>query len=189
MPGIKQLETDLGYVREVVGKSERPSSPAAIYLLWAAIILVGFSLVDFAPRYVGLFWIIAGPAGTVASALLGWRHSLKSGQVRRELGTRHALHWSGMMAVIFLAVLLGITESAPWSVVHKVILLMVGLGYYLAGVHLDRPLMWIGALIVVGYVALFLVPAYGWTIVGVVVAAAMTATAFVGGKRRVEPSE
>jgi hypothetical protein len=63
---------DLHYVQEVVRSSERRSAPKAIYFLWAVICLVGFTLVDFAPRRVGIFWMIAGPAGFVASAGIGW---------------------------------------------------------------------------------------------------------------------
>jgi hypothetical protein len=184
MAEIKQLQTDLGYVRDVVGRSGKSPSPAAIYLFWAPVILVGFALVDFAPRYVGLYWMIAGPVGAVVSAILGWRHSVKCGQLSRETGTRHALHWCGMLAVIFLAALLGITGGVTWDMASKIILLIVGFGYFLAGVHLDQPIMWIGLLLFAGYIALFFVTAYGWTIVGVIVAAAMTAAALMGGRKR-----
>ena len=92
MEQLKQLENDLGYVREVVQRSEHDRSPAGVYLLWAAIVLVGFALVDFAPTRVGFFWVVAGPLGGLTSGILGWRHSVRRGQVRREFAASDPLH-------------------------------------------------------------------------------------------------
>ena len=176
------LESEIGYVRELVDKSERSPSPAAIYWMWALIGLVGFSLVDFAPNYVGIYWMIAGPVGGVASALMGWRYSVRRGQVRRDLGVRHSLHWFGMMAAIFMAVPLGVTGAVAWEELYKVFLLLLAVGYFTAGVHLDRPLVWVGLLMAAGYVALYFIPAYGWTVVGILVAIGLAATAIIGGR-------
>jgi len=79
-----QVKSDIGYVREVLQTSERDQGPVAIYYLWAAILLVGFSLLDFVSGYVvGLYWAIAAPAGFALSTFLGWRASQRRGQVRR----------------------------------------------------------------------------------------------------------
>jgi hypothetical protein len=58
----------------------------------------------------------------------------------------------------------------------KFFLLIIALAYFLAGVHLERPLLWISFVMVVGYAALFFIPAYGWTIVGAMTAVALAAT-------------
>lgn len=185
----KQMASELGYVSSLVKKSERNPSPAAIHLLWAAISLVGFSMVDFAPRAVGAFWAIAGPLGGLLSAFLGWRYSVRRGQVDRDEGMRHMLHWFGMMAIIFLSVLLASTGAVAWPALARMILLLLALTYFLAGVHLERPLIWVGALMAGCYLALFLIPAYGWTVVGIVVALGMVATTRMGGPRRVAPAD
>ncbi|PYT12154.1 MAG: hypothetical protein DMF51_13845 [Acidobacteria bacterium] len=188
MEELKQLESDLGYVREVVRKSEHDRSPAVVYLLWAAITLAGFAVVDFAPKRGGFFWLVAGPMGGLISARLGRRQSVRRGQVRREEGIRWGLHWGGMMAAILLAVPLAVTGVIQARGFGNVILLVVALTYFLAGVHLERPLAWIGALIAVGYIALFFIPAYGWTFVGVLVAAALAATPMIGGRESAAPA-
>ena len=46
MNDISQVEKDLGYVRGVVEGADERRAPVAVYLLWAAIVLVGFALVD-----------------------------------------------------------------------------------------------------------------------------------------------
>ena len=55
-----QIESDIGYLKDLVRKADRVPTPASIYLLWALVVLVGFALVDFAPREVGVYWMIAG---------------------------------------------------------------------------------------------------------------------------------
>jgi hypothetical protein len=183
METSKQLRDDLDYLGGVLRKSARGTSPLAIYVLWAALTLVGFALVDFAPRRVGAFWMAAGPAGGLLSAYLGMRHGRKIGQLSREEGIRHAWHWSGMMAALLLAAPLGAAGIVDWTILSRIFLLIIGLVYFLAGVHLERPLFWIGLLMMAGYGALFLIPAYGWTLTGVLVATGLLASGFIETRR------
>ncbi|HEV8337517.1 MAG TPA: hypothetical protein VGR67_13975 [Candidatus Polarisedimenticolia bacterium] len=180
MAEMERIENDLHYVRNVVQKAERQKSPAGIYWLWAAIVLIGFALPDFAPRYTGIFWMLAGPAGGALSAYLGWRDARRLGFFRREEGIRHCLHWGAMMGVILLSVPLATRGVLPGAGLGKVILLLVTLAYLLAGVHLERPLGFIGIVMAAGYVALFFIPAYGWTVLGALVALSLVATALWG---------
>jgi len=179
-----RIESDLDYVRDVVDRSERSTSPSSIYWLWAIIVLVGFPLADFAPRFVGLYWTIMGPLGGIASGILGYRFSRQLGQLNRKTGIRHALHWGSMMVVIFAAVGMGIAGTVAWTEIHRVILLILSLSYFLAGVHLDPPMLWIGLLMFAAYFAMFFLSAYAWTIVGIVVAAGMMVAAVTGGSGR-----
>ncbi|MBT9160565.1 MAG: hypothetical protein AAGB97_05905 [Dehalococcoidia bacterium] len=183
MADMEQVKSDLGYLREVVRTSEQDPSLSVIYFLWAALCLVGFSLVDFAPRHVGLYWSIAAPLGFLTSCFLGWRHSRRQGQMHRDLGIRYGLHMFGMMVVIFLAAILGVIGAVCWQELSKLILLIIGLSYFLAGLHLERPLLWIGILMMVGYLALFVIPAYGWTFIGALVAVALVSTGLIGRRK------
>ena len=115
MSKIDELQSDLGYVREVVRRSESASSPKLIYLLWAGIVLVGFALVDFVPAAVGVYWAVMGPVGGVLSMWIGWRDSLKVGQGSRQVGVRHALHWAGMIVAIWLMVPLALRGQLAWE--------------------------------------------------------------------------
>lgn len=186
MPSTR-VQSDVNFVREVIARSEHHSTPASIYLLWAAIILIGFPMVDFAPRYVGLFWMIVGPIGGLISFFLGRRASLNAGLIRKSTGIRYALHWTGLMGAILLLVLYFALE--PGTLSHdtfgQIILLLLAFAYFLAGVHLDRPMLWAGLLMAGGYVTLIFVSTYTWTITGVVVAMAMALSAVVGGRKSV----
>ena len=100
----RRVEEDLGYVRDVVSRSERDDTPRAIWYLWAAIGGIGFALIDFRPERVGLFWSVAAPLGFLASVWLGWRHGRALGQESRREGRAHMLHWGGMGGTTLLLV-------------------------------------------------------------------------------------
>lgn len=181
-----QIESDLGYVRDLVKRSERRPTPTVIYLLWAAIILVGFALVDLAPgKTIGIFWMIAAPAGSIISALLGHRAGKSRGQIDRRVGIRHALHWSGMLIAIALAILLPATGSIPGSEIARVILLIVAFGWWTAGVHFDRVFMWLGGVMMVGFIGTFVLSRYAWTALGLLLAVALIIVALRRGRGHV----
>lgn len=176
----KEIESDLGYVQDLISKSDQRSSPAIIYLLWAVIVTVGFSLADFARPAVGWFWALAGPVGGILSGILGARYQHRRGQRNRELGIRHALHWGGMLVAVFLAVLLVPRGILSGEDLGKVILLLVAYGWWSGGVHFDRVFMWLGGVMGLGFLAVIWIDRYAWTGLGVLVAAALIIKAFAG---------
>jgi hypothetical protein len=169
-----QVKSDLRFVRDVVEAAERDRSPVAIYFLWAIVGLIGFALVDFYATWASAYWRVAGPVGFLASALLGWRHARRTGQITLGAGRRHLLHWGAMLAAIFLAGLMPLAGLFPPAALGPAILLILALGYFQAGVHLDRTFLWVGLLMSVGYVFVMFVDRYAWTVVGLVVAIALS---------------
>lgn len=170
----EEAQADLGYVRDLLRKSDRRATPASICLLWAAITLAGFASVDFFPRYTGLYWMICAPLGSLASALLGARHGLVRGQIDRRTGIRHALHWGGMLVITGLAVVASATGHLPRQQLSRVILLIVTLGWWTAGVHFDAVFLWLGGLLALGFVGTLVLPGYAWTALGAAIALGLT---------------
>ena len=184
MPDLDRLERDLVFVRETVAGGGAPRSPATIYFLWALLVLVGFALVDVNENRVGLYWMIAGPAGSLISVYLGWRDQREFGAVDFALGLRYAQHWGAMMVVIFLATLMPGRALIAWDAFGPLVLLLLAMSYFHAGLYLDRPLRWVGLLLIGGYVMVLSVDAYAWTIVGVLVSAALIVVGFRESQRR-----
>jgi hypothetical protein len=182
MDTLEQLKGDLGFVRAVVDKADRQAEPTAIYFLWAIVGFCGFALVDFGNKLVPFYWTIAGPAGFLVSAYIGWRYARLRGQMTASAGLRHVLHWGGMLTAVFLAVLIPANGLMEWDGLGPAILLILALSYFQAGVHLDRALLWIGLLMGGGYVFVLLIPAYAWTVVGLVFAASLTLAGLRGGR-------
>jgi hypothetical protein len=173
MDQLDRLRGDLSFVRSVADGAERHDSPAPIYFLWAALVLCGFILVDVRDAWVRWYWFVAAPAGFMVSAYLGWRHGRRRGQIDSDAGMRHILHWGGMTAVAFLVVLMPMTGVLAWEGTGPAMLLVLALGYFHAGIHLDRPFLWIGILMALGYLSVLFVTAYAWTVLGVVLAIAL----------------
>jgi hypothetical protein len=179
MTEMEQLEADLGYVRQAVQKSDGGRSVAAIHLLWAVLVPIGFALMDFAPQYVPVYWTFAGPAGFVVSGGLGWRAAVARGQLSHREGRHEALHWGATMGVIFLSVPLVATGRVGQDEFGMFITLVLALSYFLAGVHAERPLLAVGVVLMLGYASLWFVPAYRWTFIGALASGALIVTALV----------
>lgn len=189
MSGTTNVRDDLGYVRDVVRRSERNAFPAGIAYLWAAVGLVGFSLVDFAPGRVGLYWAIAAPVGFLLSAWMGARQARTAGQLSAREGRGQLLHWGGLMVAIFLLYPLIAQGALQGETIAQVILLFVALGYFLAGVHLIPALKWAALAMAIGYVVTITVDGFAWTALGVLFAAGLVISARVaGGGRGQQPA-
>lgn len=179
MTEMTQLEADLGYVRSAVQRSDACRSVVAIHLLWAVLVPIGFALMDFAPDYVPIYWTFTGPVGFIVSGALGWRAAVARGQVNHRVGRRQGLHWGATMGVIFLGVPLVATGRIGQDEFGMFVTLVLALIYFLAGVHLERPLMAVGLVLMLGYVGLWFVPAYRWTLIGALASGGLIATALV----------
>lgn len=163
----ESIRDDLNYVASTVRRQERHRGLPAIYFLWAVIVLVGFSLPDFAPYAAGPYWFIAGISGGLLSWWLGARAGRKTGINDKELGWRYGAHWMIAGFGFLLAGLPLIVRHASVAVDTSSFLLVGGLVYALAGVHLERPLLWSGLLMMAAYVVLVIFqPPYVWTITG-----------------------
>jgi hypothetical protein len=176
MKNINNTQQDLQFISEAVKASDQNSVPS-IYAIWAVITLIGYSMIDWAPNSVGLFWAFAGPLGGLASYYLGHRHAKITGQVARKDGLKHALHWIAMLAAIFMTVFL-----AHWGYVTPkgqslVILMITAFSYITAGNYLDKNLRFIGIVMGLCFFPIAMYGQYVWTGLAVVFSAALAITA------------
>lgn len=166
----EQLEQDLRYVAGAVHRSRRTAGVPSIYYLWAAIVVVGFALPELVPRAAAWYWIVFGIGGGLASWWIAAQDIRVRGTRDLAIGRRWGFHWlvGGLgFAVCWLPALHG----APASVVVGNFMLVAGLLYALAGIHLERPLLWPGLIMLLGYVVLSVVQLpETWTATGVIVA-------------------
>lgn len=180
-----QLQEDLRFVREAVARREAAvRRPVAIYWVWAVYVLVGYSLIDLAPRYCGWFFLIAGVVGGIISAIIGRRAERRIGEQDREAGRRVTLHWIlGILLAIAgtfgLAALIPALRGPAGS---QVLVVMIGVVYFLAGVHFDRNFLWLGPVLVAGGILVGLFPRYGWTGLGVVIALGLVVPTLFGSR-------
>lgn len=187
MTAIDRVKEDLDYVASAVRREQREDGIPVIYYMWALLVGIGWALPDFAPRWTGLYWIIAGPAGGLLSWWLGARKGAKAGINDAALGRRYAYHWLLVLLAFFLVFLPAVTGKVSADAAAINVLLVTGLAYSLAGVHLERPLLWSGLLVFGGYVALSVLELpYLWTTTGLVVAASLVLAGLT--RRQREPT-
>lgn len=174
MTDVNKLQSDLDYISSAVRADATAGGIPALYFLWAALIAVGFSLPDFAPQLAGIYWLFAGIGGGLFSWWLGARQSRRDGINNARLGKRYGLHWalaSAAFLLCFLPLMLGRVSPEMGGANF---LLVTGIAYGLAGVHLERPLLWCGMLMLAAYgVMVALMPPYTWTITGITVGIAL----------------
>lgn len=184
MSDARQHGESLDYVRDVVeGAGERPA-PRSIWYLWAGVALVGFPLADVKPEWMAPFWAVAGPVGFLLSMWLGGRGARSAGVESRRDTRRHALHWGGLLLAILMLVPLAATGGLAQAAFGQAILVILALGYFMAGVHFARAYLWIALLVAAGYGLTFTLDAWAWTMAGALVALGMVATAHAGAGRR-----
>lgn len=169
-----RLQRDLDYVASTVRRRDRYHGVPSIYFLWAAIIAVGFALPDFAPRHAAAFWLVAGIGGGLLSWWLGARAGRRQGVNDVALGRRMGMHWLVAGAGFLLCWLPVLGQGVPMSSVAGNFMLVAGLAYAFAGVHLLRPLLWSGLVMLAAYAVLALRPLpYTWTFSGAAIAVSL----------------
>ena len=180
MTETQQIHDDLQFVRHAVAKRDAPySTPGGILLIWATYVLVGYTLLDFNRIYAGLWFMVAGMLGGIGSGIIGKRNAARVGQVDHEEARRQLLHWISILLAIAAVVALVATRhneiQGRGEIIGQMIAICVGITYFLAGVHFDRYFIWLGLMLMAGAVAISFVPAYGWTMLGVLLAAGLAA--------------
>src|SRR5688572_12160854 len=140
-PLTHPVEDDLQFVRQVLDRESRSPFPRAIGLLWAALALAGFPLLDFAPRLALPFWALAGPAGFVLTLWLAKRSARAGGESDPAEARRWTAHWAGVLVAVGLILVAASAGRLGWEVCGATILLVLAVTYYTAGIHLHRALL------------------------------------------------
>ena len=185
MTDVRQLQDDLHFVREAVARRESPRGPYSIYYLWAVYVLVGYTLIDVMPKASGWFFLVGGILGGFASAYLGKRYARRTGEYDRDHARRAMLHFIGIPLAVASAISLDLVmPELRGPHIGQIIVVMIGLVYFLAGVHLDPNFLWLGPVLIVGGLLVGFVPHYGWTALGVVIAAGLVIPTFFPPRRK-----
>jgi hypothetical protein len=186
MVELASIAEDLAFVRKRVVRTSHPGFPASILFLWAGIVLAGSILTDVAHEAAGLYWLLAGPSGGIASAFLGRRWARIRGHGDHQEGITQALHWGGLLVTLFTSALLILAGALSGQAFGAQALLLVSLAYYYAGLHMHRSLLWLAGLQFVVYLVVVLAPGLPQTVTGLFTAAGFIWVGVV--TRRASPS-
>ena len=187
MTQTEQIRQDLQFVRHAVARrSDAGRTPAAIPVIWGLFILVSFGMLDF--WTTGAMWMFAlvAPLLGIVSWLIGWSQARRAGEVDRRVGLTQAMHWGTIFLAMVVLCALAAGRRISGEAIGQVATMIVGIVYFLAGVHFDRRWMISGLLLLVGSAAITWVPQYAWTSLGLVVFLALVIPAFVRPRARAE---
>lgn len=177
-PSPAELADQLRYLREAVDTRDRPRDPSLpLAVLWAMLTTAGFALVDLRPQWVGAYWLAVAPLGLLASAWLGRRAATRSGVRRAGIAARQVLHWGLILPAWAAVVAIAVAHRLPGAVVGSFMALVVGIVWFLGGLHLDRRFLVPGGLLIAGAAALPLLPLLPWTLLGAAVGGALIVAA------------
>jgi hypothetical protein len=174
-PAPHDLGKDLQFVRSAVERNRGDhEGPMAVYWLWGAVTLIGFSLSDFAPQASGRYWALMGPLAGVATWLIMRRIMRRYGIADRKESVREWMQWIGMAAVIVLLSLDVGAGKFNGATLGQLIMLVVGYTYFLTYVRRGDVVMLVGGLAMVfGFVLLAYQQRYVWTTIGACVFVAL----------------
>jgi hypothetical protein len=174
-----QLQQDLHFVRRAVARRQSEPTPQIIPIVWGVFVLVSFAMLDFYRTGAAWMFTAVAPALALFSGWIGRAQARRAGETDRRAGRIHALHWGSIFLAMMSLVVLAATGRVRGEGVGQVATLLVGLVYFLAGVHLDGRWMISGLLLMAGAAAVAFVPRYPWTILGAVVCLALVLPAFL----------
>lgn len=182
---VQQIHDDLRFVRQAMSRRERwMRGPVGIYWVWAVYVLVGYTLLDFRPEAGNWSLMIGGFVGAALSAWIGRRWSQRTGEIDWDYARRAWLHFSAIALAVFSSLALGaVNRELRGQVIGQVIVVMIGLIYFMAGVHFDRNFLWLGPVVIVGGILVGLAPHYAWTCLGAVIALGLTIPTLLPAQR------
>jgi hypothetical protein len=90
------------------------------------------------------------------------------------------LHWGAgiLLAVESAFALAAVIPDLRGSHGAQVLVVMIGIVYFLAGVHFERHYLWLGPVVIAGGVLVGFVPRFGWTALGAVIAIGLVVPTF-----------
>ena len=176
---IAGLEKNLAFVASAVRRRQGTVASLAANVMWGVVILIGFSMNDWYPPGVLTYWAFSLPLAVAVSVAINWRAGRRIGEDDSVIRRRLALHWGGMAAAVGLLFVLTAANVVGPEALRLPVLVLLALGYFLAGVHLDRSYMWAGVVMAAGAVAAIFVQQYLPTMIGAAVCAALVICAAV----------
>jgi hypothetical protein len=186
MDNPAQLQQDLAFIKNAV-EANRPRRLRSwtLWGMWAAIVFVGFALVDFAPRYTGPFWGVAWLVGVIVTwwrmRALGAARGVRSDESRIVMA-----HWFGMGAGQLLLLTLC---DMPGEQKGVAAIVVVAIAYFYMGLHRMRPFLWFALVLALGAIAIrFAHFPYAWTCLGATLAASFLLTAALANRAAIVPA-
>ncbi|WP_444883176.1 hypothetical protein [Microbulbifer sp. PSTR4-B] len=183
MTDMEKLKDSLDFVSDAVRSNQVENGIPSLYFLWGLLIFIGFALADLAPQLTVYYFLVASTAGGLFSWWLGERTARRTGINNSTFGRKYGWHW--MVTGIGFLLILATMIAKPNAAGPEQFLLLAGLSYSLAGIHLIRPLLYSGILMLASYLLIILLtPPYAWVLSGLAIGCGLVWTGLVQRARQ-----
>ena len=137
---------------------------------WIVVVLmllaiVGVGITYLAPDKMYPYWLIMVPVFGCACIVLEWSRARDKGLSWWAIIKDQLLHWFGVLVAIYLVYQLRKTEVLSNANSTLVILLILSLATYLAGIHLGWRLYVIGVFLCAIFILATFLKAYMWVLI------------------------
>jgi hypothetical protein len=134
--------------------------------------LVGIGVTDFSSRNGLRYWLLVAPVFAAVSTGVGWSRARASGQNAPSIVARQLLHWVALVPALAVVYAFEQTGRLDREDAGLVSLLVLALTTMLAGIHFDRRLAYLGAVLGLASLVAALVEEFFWMLIIPVVLAA-----------------
>jgi hypothetical protein len=148
--------------------------------------LLGVALSSASNSAAPVYWVSLVPIYGVMCMTIAWTRARRDERAVRPAVVRELLHWLGIGVALALDFLVRETQVETGKAAGLNALLLLALGCYLAGVHLEWIFALVGILLSVALIVITKAEEYIWLIfvVGGLAVAAMLAVQWFLGKAR-----
>jgi hypothetical protein len=145
-----------------IGRSWRPASVVVAIMIMLALVGVGLTTarVAAAPRY----WMALVPVYGLLCIFTAWARARHDPKVSRPGILRQVFHWLGIAAALLLDFTIRQTGEETAAAASYNALLLLSVGCYLAGVHLEWLFAVVGGLLMLALIVVVKADQYVWLI-------------------------
>jgi hypothetical protein len=164
-----------------ISRSWKVASVVAVVMVLLA--LLGVALTTTGRAAAPTYWVSLVPIYGLLCVSLAWTRAQHDPGVRRPAVIRQLFHWLGIGVAVGLDFYIRGTGQETGTAAGLNALLLLALGCYLAGVHLDWLFILVGILLTLALLIIAKADQYLWLIFvvgGLAVAAMMTLSWFLG---------
>jgi hypothetical protein len=157
-----------------VASAEKPEKPFAIHHSWTVALigavvmvvlaLVGVALSTTSSAFASTYWVALVPVFGGLCVGTAWLRGQEQGHLDRALAIRQVLHWLGVAIALGLDYYILRTGEETGVAAGMNALLVLALGCYLAGVHLEWLFTLVGVLLTLALIVVSKAEQYLWLI-------------------------
>jgi len=140
------------------------------YTEWTVVVLMVLALIGIATTYYRTqtsyrYWLVMVPVFGIACASIEWSRARRRGKSGLGIVRDQSIHWLGVLAAVYLVYLLLTEGMLDNSNAGLVIILILALATFLAGVHLGWRIYLVGAFLGAIIAMQIFFQAYIWLLV------------------------